>query len=196
MSKVQWYRLLAVSIVCLFLSACGGTQSSKPRLDHQSMTPDQAYVYALEVLRAGDYEEALPLLERASEKVGVEAEVVANLGVAQIETGDHESGIESLTRALSMAPGNADIVNAMAIAYRMKGDFERAKRFYQQQISRNPADPRPHYNLGVLCELYLNDAACALEHYRQFQKLSGEPDDEVGLWIQSLEAKMERGEAS
>ena len=183
-------KLIALLASVSILASCGGSDSVKARVDHQSMTPDQAYVYALEMLQAEDYEQALPLLQRANEKVGRSAEVIANLGVAQAELGEYEKALENLKRALSMSPGNLDVVNQIAVTYRMQGEFDKAKQLYEKQIATHPQSARAHYNLGVLCELYLNNPSCALNHYKQFQALSATPDDTVKIWVQVLEAKV------
>lgn len=182
-------KALTLIASLVLLASCGGGENVKARLDQQNMTPDQAYLYALEMLQAKDYEQALPLLQRANEKVGRSAEMIANLGVAQAELGQHDKALENLTRALSMAPSNGDITNQIAITYRMQGQFDKAKKLYERQIAVNPNNARAHYNLGVLCELYMNKPSCALEHYKQFQALSEVPDDTVKIWVQVLEAQ-------
>ena len=42
----------------------------------------------------------------------------------------------------------------------------------------------------MLCDLYLADHACALEHYRTYQQaVSG--DREVNMWVRDIESRLE-----
>jgi hypothetical protein len=46
-----------------------------------------------------------------------------------------------------------------------------------------------HINLGILCDIYLQDAGCAMQHYREYLQLSAGSDRHVSLWLADLEQR-------
>ena len=62
---------------------------------------------------------------------------------------------------------------------------------YEKAIEGFPNYYPAHRNLGILCELYLSDPECALEHYEIYTKAKPE-DEQVKLWIMDLRIRLER----
>jgi hypothetical protein len=56
---------------------------------------------------------------------------------------------------------------------------------YEKEIARFPEYLPVHKNLGILCDLYLNDPVCALKQFEIYSE--GMPSDpQVKTWIAEL----------
>jgi tetratricopeptide (TPR) repeat protein len=75
--------------------------------------------------------------------------------------------------------------------YRKTGRIAEARAIYEKAIARFPGYYPLHKNLGILCDLYLNDPACALEQYGIYSKAMPE-DAQVILWIADVRARLGR----
>jgi len=80
---------------------------------------------------------------------------------------------------------------AYGLLYRKTGRFAEARAIYEKAIERFPDYYPVHKNLGILCDLYLNDSACALEHYEIYSKARPE-DAQVPLWVANVRARLGR----
>lgn len=148
---------------------------------------DQAVV----LMQAGDYNAASSLLEKVVEQgPGVTAPYI-NLAIASRHNGQPEQAEESLKTALQLIPAHPVASNEYGLLLRKAGRFAEARAIYEKALSTFPDYSPAHKNLGILCDIYLKDSVCALEHYELYS-LAVPKDEQVKLWVADLRGRLER----
>ena len=146
---------------------------------------------AVAMLTEKDYDEAIVLLEKIIEKSpGVTAPYV-DIAIAYGVTGRPRQAEENLKKALDLFPEHPVACNEYGLLYRRTGRFTEARAMYEKAIARFPDYYPAHRNLGIVCDLYLDDPACALEHYEIYSEARPE-DERVKLWVADLRARLGR----
>jgi Tfp pilus assembly protein PilF len=204
-------RLAVPAIILLFLAGCvtdgkldsipsAGTEPSVARLEDgqagfiitEVPEMDQAYRRdfdrAVTMLKNRDYDRAIDLLEKIiKQSPGVTAPYI-DIAIAYQRIGKPEKAEEHLKTALELFPGHPVACNEYGLLYRKTGRFAEARAVYEKAIAHFPNYYPAHRNLGILCDLYLNDPACALDHYEIYSEAKPE-DKQVRLWIADLRAR-------
>ena len=118
------------------------------------------------------------------------SEIHASLGWVARQKGEYPAAIESYRRAFDLDPFDAVSANNLALLLREQGRFKEAVSLLKEGIEYSPDVADLHYNLAVIAELYLLDLELALEHYREFRALDGQPGQQVAGWIADLERRL------
>jgi len=153
----------------------------------------QMYQQALTALGAGRYSEAeralLAVIRREPKLAGPRA----NLGILYARTGHSAQAIESLKQAISLNPDRAAYYNELGMVSRREGRFDEARRYYAKALDLDPSYAYAHLNIGILYDLYLQDAAKAMQHYQRYRELAPGEAGTVTKWIADLQ---QRGRAA
>ena len=153
-----------------------------PGMDSESR---DEFERAVAMMNDGKNDKAIELLTKVIERSpGVTAPHI-NIAVAYMRTGKMEQAEQHLKTALGLVPNHPVASNQYGLLLRKGGHFKEAREVYEKALESFPDYLPIHRNLGILCDLYLNDPACAL---RQFEIYSdGMPADaQVKIWIAEL----------
>ncbi len=139
------------------------------------------YEAAVRMLEEAQYEPGINLLLKVTERAPALTAAHINLAIAYERTGRLDSAEASLNKALELNPHHPVAFNELGQVQRRKGEFAKARASYEAALAQFPDFHYVHKNLAILCDVYLGDYACALEHYEAYSRLV--PNDaEVVKW--------------
>jgi Tfp pilus assembly protein PilF len=146
---------------------------------------------AVALLNEGKDARAIELFEKVIQRAPRVTAPYIDLALAYERIGKPEKAEAQLKTALKLVPDHPLACNAYGLLCRKAGRFDEARAMYERALAHFPDFYPVHRNLGILCDLYLNDAACALAHYEIYSKANPE-DKKVKMWIADLSNRMKK----
>ncbi len=140
------------------------------------------------MIKEARYDKAILLLEKV---IAQSPEMTApriNLAIAYRQINKPEQAERHLKKALELIPGHPVASNEYGLLLRKAGRFAEGRAIYEKALAAFPEYHPLQKNLGILCDLYLKDSACALEHYEIYSKAVPK-DDQVKLWLADLHTR-------
>lgn len=150
------------------------------------------YARAAGLLAQERYAEGIALLQAIIAKQPKLAAAHVDLGIAYAKTNELEKAEASLTQAVELQPKHPIAWNELGLVQRKLGRLSDARASYEKSLAAAPGFHFARLNLAVLCDLYLEDAGCALDNYLLYQQAV--PDDkQVAGWIASARTRAQKG---
>ncbi|USD20053.1 tetratricopeptide repeat protein [Microbulbifer variabilis] len=186
-------RVVFLWVVTLFLAACAGVQTKSGKVsDYSSVrvsgSVSRDFERSLEFLADKEFARAIELLETVVEREQRLPAPFINLGIAQIQVAEEKKAEEAFLKALEIDAEHPVATNELAVLYRKQGRFADARKIYVNALAENPEYLPLIKNLGILCDLYLQDLQCALAQFQQYVQLEPE-DQDVSIWLADLKRR-------
>ena len=150
------------------------------------------YARAAGLLAQQRYAEGIALLQDITTKQPKLTAAHVDLGIAYAKINELDKAEASLKRALDLQPKHPIAWNELGLVQRRQGKLNDARASYERSLAAAPGFHFARLNLAVLCDLYLKDAACALDNYVMYQQAV--PDDKQAAgWIATARARAGKG---
>ena len=111
-----------------------------------------------------------------------------DLGMTYAQLDRLDDAAESLEAALAINAEHPVAHNELGIVRRRQGRFDEACSHYEAALDFYPGFLPARRNLAILCDLYLGDRECAIDHYERVAAAVPE-DQKVSMWIADLRSR-------
>ncbi len=145
---------------------------------------------AIAFMKAGQDKEASALFSNIAKLEPKLASPHTNLGILFHRQGKLEEAEAAFKQALQLDAKDYVAANYLGMIYRAQGKFSDAEAAYEQALAANPDYGYAHLNLAILYDIYLDNLPKALDHYQQYQRLSGDSDKQLVGWLADLRQRM------
>ena len=194
---VLYKAAFAVALLAL-LHGCASEQPKKveiqPDIKPAVIIPPVVladFETAMAFVKSEEYEKSIPIFNKIIQDYPNNAIPYINLALVYKKLGQFELAENHLKLALNVDHENPVANNEYALLLRKTGRFAEARKLYEKTLDTYPNFDMAHKNLGILCDLYMKDYACAMKHYGIYSK--AKPDDKnVRIWITDLKNRMKQ----
>lgn len=149
------------------------------------------FLQASAMIKQEKYDTAVQMLEKVIAQWPEMTAPRINVAIAYRRLNKPEQAEQHLKKALESFPGHPVASNEYGLLLRKAGRFAESRQIYEKSLAVFPEYYPIHRNLGVLCDLYLKDSACAATHYEIYGKAMPK-DQQVRVWLADLQARAEQ----
>lgn len=130
------------------------------------------YQEALDLIKAGKPEQALPLYQKAVQENIEDPDILNDRGVCFIHLGKLPLALADMNKAIELQPDYSYRYAARAYVKTAMKDYESAATDYEKAIQLDPTDAVAYNNLGLLQE-QMGYAKKAQTHFERADELYG-----------------------
>lgn len=202
-SMAQALKYFSILIVSLTLFSCAGGggevkedavvsyEKKESRYLDVDSDVERDFKSAIVLMQQDNNAQAVSVLKTVIEREKRLPAPYVNIAIAYNKLGDSKAAEENLISALKLDIGHPVANNELGLLYRKAGRFKAARTAYENAIKEHPEYLPAVRNLGVLCDLYIHDYACALQQYEDYLELK--PDDKtVAIWVADVKQRLAR----
>lgn len=180
-----------LTFFCLFIIVACNSAPEKIIFKNRAFVDiPKTYPSVIAEAEQGNTESAIKQLTKLTQKNPDFAPVFTNLGLQLLKAGNLPEAQSALKKTVELKLDNAVAYNHLGVISRMNGDFDTARSQYQKAIKYNPDYANAHLNLGILLDIYLYELDTALQHYENYQSLTGNNDKLVSKWIIDIQRRI------
>ncbi|HJV66963.1 MAG TPA: tetratricopeptide repeat protein [Geomonas sp.] len=140
------------------------------------------------MIRDAKFDKAIELLEKVIAQSPKLTAPHINVAIAYERVNKPELAEQHLKKAIELIPNHPVASNEYGLLLRKQGRFEESRKVYEKALGDFPEYYPLHKNLGILCDLYLRDQACAVKHYEAYDKAVPK-DQKVKMWLADLQTR-------
>jgi Tfp pilus assembly protein PilF len=200
------FFLTLTSLICILtISACSTppapkageikatpTITTKPQ--QEVMAIDSAlYQQALKALEDGETQKAEYILKKLSAKTPQHFGPWANLAIINFQNKKIEAAEKYALTALEQNTLNPQTLNLSGLIATELGKFREAESYYKRAIENDLQYAKAHFNLALLYDVYFQDIANAVLHYKRYLLLTNFEDKTTVNWVEQLENSLANG---
>lgn len=111
--------------------------------------PKNALAYASALQKSGKMKEARGVLERTAATIKTDRELLAALGLVELELGQTRKALAYLNQAAGGDKPDWRVVSGQGIAYSMQGQQAQAQKHFNKALQLSPGNPSILNNLAV-----------------------------------------------
>lgn len=186
---------MSLTLLCsiLFLNACAIDSKKKSDASKQPIKVDpeieKEFKQAIVLLKSDNFTQAIDVLKSVIQKEKRLTAPYVNLAMAYQRSGDETKAEEAFLNVLKLDSANPVANNELGQMMRKRGKFAEARKYYQAALVEHPDYLPVLKNLGILCDLYLQDYGCALEQFEKYLELQPE-DKTMKIWVSDVKTRV------
>jgi len=187
--EILFYIVCVSSLIaCISTSSIDSSQRSPVVVDIDHIYKEK-FIRAVLLITEKKFGSAILLLEEVTEQVTMFPGPYINLGVAYAQLRVLDKAEENFKKALAINKNHRVANNQLGMVYRKTGRFLQARILYENILKLYPDFLPARRNLGMLCDIYIQDHNCAVEQYAFYLKAFPK-DLNIKTWLENLQNRL------